>query len=200
MRVDTARRFDALDGIRGIAALSVLAGHYGQILGLYWPPHMFLAVDAFFIMSGFVIVHAYAARLRGGMPGLTYLSRRAARLYPMFLVGLLIGASALSYGARRGVIDYDAQDILASVTLNALYIPFLNTGRILQDVGQIFPADPPAWSLFLEMLASFAFLVLFDLRRRVLMPIIVACYLVLIGVGLHLGHAQGWNGVDTSQG
>jgi peptidoglycan/LPS O-acetylase OafA/YrhL len=168
-------RYEALDGLRGIAALSVMVGHYGQGLGAYWPPHMFLAV----------IAHSYRDRLRRGMPAGTYLYRRVVRLYPMFIVGLIFGAGVLYFGARNGVIAYATEDILHSVALNAVYIPFLNSGQIDMVAGQIFPADPPAWSLFLEMLASGAFLMLFDLRRRALIWMCVLSYLALTGAGIY---------------
>lgn len=183
MRNDRANHFIALDGMRGIAAFSVMIGHFGQIVGAYWPAHMFLAVDVFFMMSGFVIAHAYGERLRNGMTGRAYLARRLVRLYPMFILGLLLGAGALCYGARSGVIEYQLDDILRSVVLNAFYIPDLNSAQIIQDVGQIFPADPPAWSLFLETLASGAFLLLFDRRRPALLVVIATCYAAMLGLG-----------------
>ena len=203
IRRESAHRYEALDGLRGIAALSVMLGHFGQILGVYWPAHMFLAVDAFFIMSGFVIAHSYSERLRRGMPALSYLYRRLTRLYPMFIAGLTLGAAVLYYGARSGAIAYATGDILHSVALNAAYIPFLNTARIGSDLGQIFPADPPAWSLFLEMLASGAFLLLFDLKRNALIGICTAFYLALISVDIYLAQGSAaWitvsNGFDTS--
>ncbi|MEI9986430.1 MAG: acyltransferase [Aliidongia sp.] len=200
MRSPAVERFDTLDGLRGVAAFSVMIGHFGQVLGSYWPAHMFLAVDVFFVMSGFVIAHSYRERLRGGMSAWTYLSRRLVRLYPLFILGLLLGAGILYYGASRGVIAYRTDDILRSVALNALYIPFLNRAQIYIDIGQIFPADPPAWSLFLEMLASAGFLVLFDLRRKALMLVTALCYLALIGAGFYFGRVNGAAGLDISNG
>jgi peptidoglycan/LPS O-acetylase OafA/YrhL len=200
MRTLRADRYDTLDGLRGIAAICVMIGHFGQIAGAYWPAHMFLAVDVFFAMSGFVIAHSYGERLRGGMPARRYLRRRLVRLYPMFIAGLLIGAGVLYAGAEGGVFDYRAGDIARGVALNALYIPFLNTARIGLDVGQIFPADPPAWSLFLEILASVAFIFLCRARWRTLLGLAVFCYLALMGSGLYFAHADGWLGFVVSNG
>jgi peptidoglycan/LPS O-acetylase OafA/YrhL len=197
-------RYYALDGVRGVAALSVMAGHYGQTLGIYWPRHMFLAVDTFFMMSGFVIAHTYSERLSHDMSTRSYLYRRVVRLYPMFVIGLILGAAVLYYGAHNGVIDYSADDILHGVALNAVYLPYLNSADIEGNVGQIFPADPPAWSLFLEMLASGAFLLLFDLRRKALIRISVLCYLALTGAAVYFAQKGdgGWVsvtvGFDTS--
>ena len=56
--------FPALDGLRGMAALAVLVLHLPPLSGFVF--HAYLAVDLFFIMSGFVIAHAYEERLLGG--------------------------------------------------------------------------------------------------------------------------------------
>jgi peptidoglycan/LPS O-acetylase OafA/YrhL len=194
-----AHRYEALDGLRGIAALCVMAGHFGQLLNIYWPPNLFLAVDVFFMMSGFVIAHSYGERLRGGMPAWNYLGRRIVRLYPMFIAGLLLGVGALCFGARNGAINYPTDDILVSTLLNALYVPFLNSAHMGNSVGTIFPADPPAWSLYLEVLASGAFLLLFGLRRKALMAISVVSMLLMVCAGIYFGHAQGesWIWLNT---
>jgi peptidoglycan/LPS O-acetylase OafA/YrhL len=208
----TAFRYEALDGLRGVAALAVMAGHFGLLLDAFWLPNNFLAVDIFFIMSGFVIAHSYGDRLQRDMSATTYLYRRVVRLYPMFIVGLLLGTAVLLYAEQRGSIEYDADSLLQSVLLNIFYIPFFNTlsvpffdaTQIHYEVGQIFPTNPPAWSLFFEMLASGAFLLLFNLRLRARLLISLACYLVLVAVGVYYGRARGelWidihNGYETS--
>ena len=123
----TVHRYEALDGLRGVAALSVMVGHFGLLLDLFEMPNGFLAVDTFFVMSGFVIAYSYGERLNRGMPARSYLYRRIVRLYPMFVIALLIGAVVLYYGAHRGALEYRTTDLLRSLALNALYIPFLNS-------------------------------------------------------------------------
>jgi peptidoglycan/LPS O-acetylase OafA/YrhL len=118
----------------------------------------------------------------------------------MFIISLLIGAGVLYYGIGGGVITYRIDDLLRSVALNALYVPFLNTAHLYRSSGLIFPADPPAWSLFLEMLASVAFLFLFDLRRKTLILIAVICYLALISAGFYFARMNGSFGLDLSNG
>ena len=200
MQTASGHRFETLDGLRGIAALVVMFGHFGQILGVYYPANMFLAVDTFFAMSGFVISHSYSARLRQGMSPWKYLFRRVVRLYPMFVAGLIIGGGVLYYGSRTGSINYQAGDVLESVFVNALYIPYFNSAHIWRDAGQIFPADPPAWSLFLEMLASCGFLAIVGLRTKALVWICALLYVTLIAVGLHFAHVNGGSWIDISNG
>jgi peptidoglycan/LPS O-acetylase OafA/YrhL len=200
MRIVGAHRYEALDGLRGVAALCVMACHFGQMLNVYWPANMFLAVDVFFMMSGFVIMYSYGERLRDGMPAWSYLGRRLVRLYPTFIVGLLIGAGALYLGAQKGVIVYPTRDILRSLLLNCVYLPFPNGAHIGMFIGQIFPADPPAWSLFLEMLVSGGFLWLYGLRRTALLAITIVSFLLIVGTGIYFARVQGAAGLDLNTG
>lgn len=187
-----AHRYETLDGLRGVAALSVMFGHFGIYLGLFSAPNGLMAVDTFFIMSGFVIAYSYGERLSRGMSAWTYLYRRVVRLYPMFIIGLLLGCAVLYYAVYSGTIAYRTADILRGGALNAFYIPFLNALTVYYETGQIFPANPPAWSLFFEMLASGAFLLLFGLSRRRLMAVVALCYVALIAAGIHYRHGGTW--------
>jgi peptidoglycan/LPS O-acetylase OafA/YrhL len=69
-------RFDALDGLRGIVALAVVIYHYGDHLGLPWLPHAWVAVDTFFILSGFVLAHSYTRRVHAGMGFVDFARKR----------------------------------------------------------------------------------------------------------------------------
>jgi hypothetical protein len=150
--------------LREVAALTVMYGHFGVVLGLFSVPNGFLAVDTFFIMSGFVIAHSYGERLRGGMSPWTYLYRRVVRLYPMVRHRPAAGVRRpLLRGAQRGDCvsgsgypeRRHAERVLHSIP---------NSLPIYSEIGQHFPANPPACSLFFEMLASGAFLLLFAQR------------------------------------
>lgn len=88
-------RFEILDGLRGVAAMIVVAFHLfetyssgpsDQILN-----HGYLAVDFFFVLSGFVIGYAYDDRWRK-MTTWDFFKRRLIRLQPMVVLGTLIGA------------------------------------------------------------------------------------------------------------
>jgi peptidoglycan/LPS O-acetylase OafA/YrhL len=188
----TAHRYETLDGLRGVAALTVMFGHFGMLLGLFSAPNGFMAVDTFFIMSGFVIAYSYGERLRRGMSPWTYLYSRVVRLYPMFIIGLLLGCAVLYYEVYSGAIVYRTADILHGAALNAFYIPFPNALTLYYETGQIFPANPPAWSLFFEMVASGAFLLLVGLSRRSLLAVVVLCYVTMIVAGIHYGHGKTW--------
>ncbi|MGN1359501.1 MAG: acyltransferase family protein, partial [Kiritimatiellia bacterium] len=97
-------RFEVLDGLRGIAALLVVAfhllesysggDHTRQILN-----HGYLAVDFFFVLSGFVIGYAYDDRWGQGLTLREFFKRRLVRLHPMVVFGTLLGAALFYFGA-----------------------------------------------------------------------------------------------------
>ncbi len=94
-------RYEILDGLRGVAAMLVVVSHLfetysagpcDQIIN-----HGYLAVDFFFILSGFVIGYAYDDRWERMMQWNFYL-RRLIRLQPMVIMGTLIGAFWFYFG------------------------------------------------------------------------------------------------------
>ena len=99
---DSKPHYAILDGLRGVASLVVVAfhlfeahaaSHADQIIN-----HGYLAVDFFFVLSGFVIGYAYDDRW-GRMTYRDFFKRRLIRLHPMVVMGMLIGAAAFSFGA-----------------------------------------------------------------------------------------------------
>ena len=80
---DSKPHYAILDGL----------SHADQIIN-----HGYLAVDFFFVLSGFVIGYAYDDRW-GRMTYRDFFKRRLIRLHPMVVMGMLIGAAAFSFGA-----------------------------------------------------------------------------------------------------
>jgi peptidoglycan/LPS O-acetylase OafA/YrhL len=78
----TKHHFAALDGLRGVAALTVLALHglAAPFDFAYLVPHAHLAVDFFFMLSGFVIAYAYERRLLTSMSVKEFIAVRLIRL------------------------------------------------------------------------------------------------------------------------
>lgn len=82
------RHFDALDGLRGIFALCVA---YLHSFGTAALPGGYLAVDFFFILSGFVVAHAYEDKvLEGKLTFSRFAVARIARLYPLHVLTMFI--------------------------------------------------------------------------------------------------------------
>lgn len=83
------RHFLVLDALRGVAALGVLVFHTS-----YGLPSGILAVDLFFMLSGFVIAFSYEDQLLHGLSVSEFALRRFVRLYPMILLGSIAGLLA----------------------------------------------------------------------------------------------------------
>jgi peptidoglycan/LPS O-acetylase OafA/YrhL len=126
-------RLSALDGLRGLAALNVVALH---VSGGAWPASGGLAVDLFFMLSGFILAAVYEPRLRTGLTAGAFCAARLARLWPVYLAG--VGAGLAVYLPAGGAAA------LAGAA-NAVFVrgPFW--------------VDGPLWSLALEIAVNVAF-------------------------------------------
>lgn len=184
-------RYEFLDGLRGVAALMVVLLHFLQLTGRDkdFVPHAHLAVDLFFCLSGFVLAHAYSARLRAGIPltvGRFYLSR-VIRLYPMLILGLVAGTSVITIGLLIQHRTTEIWNLLGASLTNLFLLP---SPLFLGNSGAAWPANSPQWSLFFEFLASFAFPWLLRLSDRALIAVMV------VSGGAVLALALSSNGVD----
>lgn len=142
----TKRVFHTLDGLRGVAALSVVVLHTPELTQPFTMPSAFLAVDLFFMLSGFVIAHAYDARFAAGMGLREFLYLRVSRLYPLFalgaLAGVLITAAGLTiFGATT---HWTWGKLLTSAPFALLMLP-------TPAPGALYPPNPVGWSLFFEL-------------------------------------------------
>lgn len=197
------KRYDVLDGMRGIAALCVMLMHATADSAHPLFQHAYIAVDFFFILSGFVIAHSYGPRT--DMKFAEFLARRLIRLYPMFLIGLLIGVPILILATRMGYTNYTNDNIVSSVLCNFFYLPFLNHGDIVSKAGgtvhgSIFPANDPSWSLFFEIVANFFFFAIFCAGRRRLSALVAFCFLAIVAGGIALSLLDGKMGIVVAAG
>lgn len=88
-------RYEILDGLRGVASVIVVLFHlletYSAGPAYQVINHGYLAVDFFFVLSGFVIGYAYDDRWNR-MTTWGFFKRRLVRLHPMVLMGTVLGA------------------------------------------------------------------------------------------------------------
>lgn len=85
--------FQALDGLRGIAALLVVLLHVGwsnHITGMRFVKNGYLAVDLFFILSGLVIAANYSTKIIDVHSALRFIGLRFFRLYPLHFAMLIL--------------------------------------------------------------------------------------------------------------
>ena len=204
-------RFYALDGMRGIAAIVVMIYHYdiGALLVSYAPTFSFyysyVAVDLFFLLSGFVIAHSYGECLWRTLPLREYIARRVIRLYPMFLLGLFLGAPAFFWMATLQA-GMSHAEVVTSFLLNLFWIPYLHQAlpnplaAANPFKNNVFPVNPPYWSLFFEMLCNGVFLLLVRLNRYG-MILFMSILLAIWGrAGMFGAPNVGWGEANFAQG
>lgn len=155
-----------LDGLRGVAALMVLVFHVFDACSSNPIPHGYLAVDLFFVLSGFVIGYSYDDRWQQGLSVGQFFRRRLIRLHPMVLVGGLIAGLVF---IAQGRTMWDGTVVswgwtLLSVLCGMLLVPALPGSAIeVRGFGEYFPLNGPYWSLFYEYVGNVCYALL--LRR-----------------------------------
>lgn len=157
-------RLPLLDALRGVAALCVMLHHEAPLYGapgLF--PRAYLAVDFFFMLSGFVLTLAFEPRLREVLGAGAFLLRRVARLWPVLAVGVLIGALWRWSQGMTGQLGW--------LTLSALLLLPFPRGK-----GALFALNGPQWSLAYEVLANAVHaLLLRRLADRALLAFALLC-------------------------
>ncbi len=164
---DSKPHFELLDGLRGVAALLVVVYHIfegfafagatgGVGSGLITTlNHGYLAVDFFFMLSGFVISYSYDDRWKK-MSAAQFFKRRIIRLQPMLVMGAVLGA--ITY-CIQGCQQWDGSKIafpwvMLALVLTMLMIPAVpGSGYEVRGNGEMFPLNGPTWSLFFEYIA-----------------------------------------------
>jgi peptidoglycan/LPS O-acetylase OafA/YrhL len=145
-------RLVGLDGLRGVAALVVTYFHIRSAqLGYNGFPagDGYLAVDLFFVLSGYVIPFAYESRLDGGLAFRNFMRARLLRLYPLYALGL---ALALIFSAW----SLTPSPLSVGFLLTAGFEVFVLPSHFI-DNEQLFPLNNPFWSLFYELLLNVGF-------------------------------------------
>lgn len=155
-----------------------------------------LAVDFFFVLSGFVLANAYGRQFKNGLPFADYLRRRLVRLYPMMAIGILIGAVALAVPviARFGARAWPG--LTAGLALNLALLPVggspyaLRPGMLFAP-GEPFAFNPPAWSLFYELVLSAGFAFAWRLPARAFLGFSIVSFLAMTSAAIALAHSEG---------
>lgn len=186
-------RYAILDGLRGVAALVVILFHgfetYIPFFGTQHINHGYLAVDFFFVLSGFVIGYAYDDRW-DRMSTWSFFKRRLIRLHPMVVAGTLFGACLFFFGES----DYfsliggtEPWKFFLCIVLGLLMIP-AGTGLDIRGWGETNSLNGPNWSLTFEYIGNILYA--FVLRR---LPTVVLGMLCVASAFLTLNLALGWD-------
>lgn len=156
---DSKKHYDILDGLRGVAAVLVVAFHlleahstsnYDQIMN-----HGYMAVDFFYVLSGFVVGYAYDDRW-GKMTLKGFFQRRLIRLHPMIVVGMIVGAITFYFqtcGYWPGINQVPVGKLLLVMLIGFTLLP-VPLSMDIRGWHEMHPLNGPGWSLFYEYVAN----------------------------------------------
>jgi peptidoglycan/LPS O-acetylase OafA/YrhL len=182
--LESKPRYEILDGLRGVAAVLVVGFHlfesYFHMATNQPINHGYLAVDFFFVLSGFVMGYAYDDRW-DRMSTWSFFKRRLIRLHPMIIFGTFFGALMFYFGSCES-FPMIAQTPWWMVLLVMFWcftlIPLPNSMDI-RGWGETNPLNGPAWSLQWEYIANILYALFMRRLSKVALSVCVACFAVL---------------------
>ena len=205
---DSKPHYALLDGLRGVAALLVVWYHVfegfqfaGNKPVIDFINHGYLAVDFFFILSGFVVGYAYDNRWGKTLTLGGFFRRRLIRLQPMVCMGALIGAASF---LLSGMERWDGTHATLWLTFLAfvcgcLMLPALpGMPREVRGNGEMFPLNGPCWSLFFEYIGNILYALLIrrlSTRLLAVLSFALCCALTWFAVTDQSGYGSigvGW--------
>jgi peptidoglycan/LPS O-acetylase OafA/YrhL len=200
--LNTKPHYPILDGLRGVAAVMVVAFHvceahgpnkFGQYIN-----HGYLAVDFFFLLSGFVIGYAYDDRWEKMRIG-SFFKRRLIRLQPMVVMGSIVGAVFFYFqasGLFPGIAQTPVWKMLLTMLIGFTLLP-LPTSMDIRGWQEMHPLNGPGWSLFYEYIANILYALFIRKFSKTALSMLVLIsaaalvhYLVTVPVGDVIG---GWS-------
>lgn len=166
-------RLEVLDGMRGIAAIVVLVFHLRQQHTLESLPYAPLAVDFFYLLSGYVVALAYGKRLasRAVTPA-GFAHVRLRRLYPLAFFGTMLGIGLAALAVMKGSVA--AGDVAVTAVLALLLLP----SPVFTQWPTAYPFNMAAWSLAFEAFANAVYAVI---APRLTTPRLIALLAVSLG-------------------
>lgn len=172
-------RYEILDGLRGVASVIVVIFHifesYSAGPAYQFINHGYLAVDFFFVLSGFVIGYAYDDRW-GKMGTWGFFKRRLVRLHPMVVFGTVVGI-CFYYLGQCGLFpligNIPAWKVILAFVMGCLMIP-CGPRMDIRGWGEFNTFNGPNWSLTWEYLGNILYAFIFRRLPNIILGILVA--------------------------
>jgi peptidoglycan/LPS O-acetylase OafA/YrhL len=196
-----------LDGLRGVASVMVVAfhifeahstSHLDQIIN-----HGYLAVDFFFVLSGFVVAYAYDDRWSKMSVG-DFFKLRLIRLQPMVIMGMIVGAILFYF--QDSVLWPTIHLVPIGKMLLIMLIGFtlipVPPSMDIRGWQEMHPLNGPGWSLFFEYIANILYGVWVRKFSKIALSILVfisACALIHLAVTSDTGDVIGGWSIDPQQ-
>ncbi len=192
--IHTKPHFLILDGLRGVAAILVVIFHlfeaYYPTLANHPMPHGYLAVDFFFLLSGFVIGYAYDDRW-GNMTIWDFCKIRLIRLHPMVLLGVLIGTIGFFVDPfTNGMQHVSVLQLIGVMLISFTLLPAPD----IRGWGETHSLNGPCWSLLQEYIANVVYaLFVRKFSKFYLWILVIISGIILTCVASYRGDvATGW--------
>jgi len=181
MLLRSKQRYEILDGLRGVAAILVIIFHFFELYSFGNPSeqiinHGYLAVDFFYVLSGFILGYAYDDRWNR-MSLWDFYKRRLIRLHPMVIAGSLIGACYYFLGEGSNCPNIESVKpyyFFLTIVMNLLMIP-TPVEMDIRGWGETNSFNGPNWTLSYEYLIN----ILYSLVIRRLHTIIIGILALL---------------------
>ncbi len=196
-----------LDGLRGVAAVMVVmfhlfeahaTSHLDQMMN-----HGYLAVDFFFLLSGFVIGYAYDDRW-GRMSLGDFFRRRLVRLQPMIIIGMIVGAAMFYFQDSPmwpSIHEVPVWKMLLIMLVGFTLIP-VTPSMDIRGWSEMHPLNGPAWSLFYEYIANILYAVVVRRFTKTALAVLVflaGAALIHLGLTSPTGDIIGGWAIDAEQ-
>jgi peptidoglycan/LPS O-acetylase OafA/YrhL len=186
--------YPILDGLRGTAAILVVIFHlfegYYPVMADHPMHHGYLAVDFFYLLSGFVVGYAYDDRW-GKMTVKDFFKIRLVRLHPMVILGTLVGTVAYWFDPYTNM----AHTVGILKLLGVMVISFtLMPAPDVRNWNETHPLDGPCWSLLQEYIANiiYAFWGRY-MSKTTLWIVVIITGIMLTATAVYNGHlGTGW--------
>ncbi|HVW95453.1 MAG TPA: acyltransferase [Mucilaginibacter sp.] len=191
--------FPILDGLRGTAALLVVIYH---LFEAYYPVpaqhpmhHGYLAVDFFYLLSGFVVGYAYDDRWAKGMTIKEFFKIRLIRLHPLVILGVIIGAIGFWFDPyTNGAAHTSILKLIGVMLISFTLLPSPD----IRGWNETHCLDGPCWSLLQEYIANFIYAII---GRKATKPVLwviitISGIALVLTANWHHDLGTGW-GYDT---
>lgn len=175
-------RFRAIDTFRGLAAILVILFHIPDstlLKGNSIVAHGYMAVDFFFVLSGFVMAHSYLKKINDIPSSKDFVVKRFKRIYPLHLFTLLV---FLCFETSRFVVDQYFISLSTPPFDQCSVTTFIANLSLTQSMGLFdhLSWNLPSWSISVEFYTYIAWaLMLLIFRKRLYMMAIVSAPFII---------------------
>ncbi|SDV50423.1 acyltransferase family protein [Chitinasiproducens palmae] len=193
-------QFEVLNGMRGVAAVLIVVFHVTGIsrgfdFNRLFVGHAYLAVDFFFLLSGFVIAYTYDGRW-SRMSVVQFFERRLVRLHPLVVLAGLLGLIGyLLDPSAPTAVGWPLAMLIVTFLLGLLLVP---SPALPGREDWLFSLNSPLWSLWLEYIGNALYaLLLHRWTTRMLAVSALLANLALIWMASTTGKFVGGFGWQT---